>query len=558
VTSEPLAGAAETGAERPSSPAAGVANLADLVRVQARSRPDRTALVEGLDASRSCTWAELDERVERCAAGLAGRGLVAGQRVATCLANGIDLVVTILGALRAGLVVVPANPRSTTGELVRQLADSGSRLVVAEAATVTTVRAAVAGVAEALAGMGTDRAPAQGAPAVVVTDLPADPGESTLAELLEGGDPGPVVTPPDREHLAALLYTSGTSGTPRGAMLTHRALLANLDQVASIRPPVMQDDDVVLGLLPLFHVYGLSCVLGQVLNQGATIVLVDHFDPVATLAAVRPLGLTNLPLAPPVLTAWLHQPDLAEQLSGVRLVVSGAAPLDPEQVTEFQAAAGVPVSQGYGLTEAAPVVTSTLARPEGGPEVPSSPGSVGRALPGVELEVRDATGSDVVDDDPAQVWIRGDNLFSGYWPDGDSGPGEDGWYATGDIGILGPDGELFLVDRLRDLVIVSGFNVYPAEVEEVIASVPGVAEVAVIGVEDEHTGEQVVAYVVPDVGSDEATLLDAVRERCEVALARYKWPRRVDAVEALPHSANGKVAKGRLRAAARGEALGLA
>jgi long-chain acyl-CoA synthetase len=361
------------------------------------------------------------------------------------------------------------------------------------------------------------------------------------------------VTPHDRERLAALLYTSGTSGAPRGAMLTHRALLTNLEQVAAIDPPVMRQDDVVLGLLPLFHVYGLNCVLGQVLNQAATIVLVSTFDPVATLEAVPTLGLTNLPLAPPVLSAWVGQPDLAEKLRGVRLVISGAAPLDQEQIADFEAAGGVSVHQGYGLTEAAPVVTSTLTGPGGS----SPPGSVGGALPGIELEVRDSAGRRVTDDDPGQVWVRGDNLFSGYWPRGEDGPDAEGWYPTGDIGLLGSQGELVLVDRLRDLVIVSGFNVYPAEVEEVIGVVPGVSEVAVIGVQDDQTGEAVVAYVVPSSGTDEAVLLDAVQDRCEAQLARFKWPRRVELVPELPHSANGKIAKGRLRAAARGEDLGL-
>lgn len=183
-------------------------------------------------------------------------------------------------------------------------------------------------------------------------------------------------------------------------------------------------------------------------------------------------------------------------------------------------------------------------------------GSVGTPLPGIELQVRDSAGEPVSSDDPGQVWVRGDNLFSGYWPGGEDGPDADGWYATGDIGLLGREGELVLVDRLGDLVIVSGFNVYPAEVEVVVGAVPGVAEVAVIGVQDEHTGEAVVAYVVPVPGVGESDLLDSIRDRCETQLARFKWPR-IRLVAELPRSANGKVAKGRLRAAARADALGL-
>jgi len=548
VTRDQATDTGSTAALRSASPAAGAHNLADLVTVQATARPNGTAVIEGVEGTRSCTWAELDEQVDRFAAGLARMGLLAGQRVTLCQDTGIDLVVAYLGTLRAGLVAVPANPRGATGELVRQLVDSGSRVVVADVVTVETVRAAVTGVAETRAGTDTGSGP--GAPTVVVAGA-AGPGEWSFSELLLVGSS--VLTPPGRERLAALLYTSGTSGAPRGAMLTHRALLANLEQVAAIEPAAMHPDDVVLGLLPLFHVYGLNCVLGQVLNQGATIVLVSSFDPAASLRAVKALGMTNLPLAPPVLSAWLAQPDLADHLADVRLVISGAAPLDQEQLAEFERVAGVRVHQGYGLTEAAPVVTSTLIGPDGG----SSSGTVGGALAGIELQIRDAAGAPVREDDPGQVWVRGDNLFSGYWPDGADGPGVDGWYPTGDIGFLGDQGELVLVDRLRELVIVSGFNVYPAEVEDVIGGVPGVAEVAVIGTEDDQTGEAVLAYVVAAPGVDEPDLREAVRERCQERLARFKWPRRVSIVAELPHSANGKVAKGRLRAAARGEAIGL-
>jgi long-chain acyl-CoA synthetase len=234
------------------------------------------------------------------------------------------------------------------------------------------------------------------------------------------------------------------------------------------------------------------------------------------------------------------------------MAVSGAAPLDQEQVDGFEAASGIRVQQGYGLTEAAPVVTSTLTGPGGR----SPAGSVGGPLPGVEIDLRDAAGTTVVDHDPGQVWIRGDNLFSGYWPDGVDAPGPDGWYATGDIGVIGDEGELVLVDRLGDLVIVSGFNVYPAEVEDVIIGVPGVVEVAVIGMQDELTGEAVIAYVVAQP-VDEPSLREDIRRRCEASLARFKWPREVVLVDELPHSANGKIAKGRLRASARGETLGL-
>jgi long-chain acyl-CoA synthetase len=189
--------------------------------------------------------------------------------------------------------------------------------------------------------------------------------------------------------------------------------------------------------------------------------------------------------------------------------------------------------------------------------VPPRPGSVGRPLPGIELRLVEADGSDATGGDPAEVWVRGANLFSGYWPDGADGPRDDGWYPTGDIGYLDDDGDLTLVDRVRELVIVSGFNVYPAEVEVVVGELADVGEVAVVGLPDEQTGEAVVAFVVPGDGTDPAGLERRVLEHCSTRLARFKQPRRVVVVEGLPHSATGKVAKGRLRALARSEDLGL-
>jgi long-chain acyl-CoA synthetase len=529
------------------------ANVADLLRLRATAGPDEVALVEAYGTGRSATWADLERRVDACARALAELGLVTGNRVAITMINGIDFVTAYLAVLRAGLAAVPANPRAATGELMRTLADSGSLVVIGDETTATTVRSAVGGLADALRGADDELRARATVPRIVVAGGATVAGELGFDDLLTG-DGRPVVSPADGEALALLLYTSGTSGRPRGAMLSHRALLANIAQTAAIEPVPMRPDDVVLGLLPLFHVYGLNCVLGQVLAQGARLVLLDHFDADATLDLVADHKITNLPVAPPVIAAWAGREDVREKLSGVRFVLSGAAPLDADLAEEFESAARLTVHQGYGLTEAAPVVTSTLTAAEGS----AVPGSVGSAIPGVEIEVRDASGRPVAGDDPAQIWVRGDNLFSGYWPDGSDGPDAEGWYATGDIGVIAPEGDLVLVDRLRELVIVSGFNVYPTEVEEVIADVPGVAETAVIGTPDEETGESVQAFVVAvDPSASTEELIDAVRTRSEAELARFKWPKRITVVEGLPHSATGKVAKGRLRAQARRDALGL-
>ncbi len=210
-------------------------------------------------------------------------------------------------------------------------------------------------------------------------------------------------------------------------------------------------------------------------------------------------------------------------------------------MADFDRQTGIEVHQGYGLTEASPVVTSTLCSQR------LRPGSVGAALPGVELRLVDAAGRTPDGEDPGEIEVRGDNLFSGYWPDGRDGPDADGWWPTGDVGFLDPSGDLFLVDRVKELVIVSGFNVYPVEVEEVVAEVDGVAEVAVIGVPDELTGEAVVAYVRTQPGVAADAVAAAVRERCAQLLARFKRPTRVEVVGELPLTVTGKVQKGRLR-----------
>jgi long-chain acyl-CoA synthetase len=387
-------------------------------------------------------------------------------------------------------------------------------------------------------------------PRVVVVGATRLPGERSYDHLR--ADRARFVPPlQDPEKLACLLYTSGTSGRPRAAMLTHRALLANIAQVAEVEPPMMHGDDVVLGVLPLFHVYGLNAVLGGVIRHRAKLVLVERFDPQGTLDIIDDEACSVVPVAPPVFAYWREEPALAERLGPVRLVLSGSAPLAPELVEEFVARTGIPVHQGYGLTEASPVVTSTLCSAE-----PVAAASVGAALPGIDLRLVDDAGRTPEGEDPGEIQVRGANLFSGYWPDRADGPDDDGWWSTGDVGFLDADGDLFLVDRLKEMVIVSGFNVYPVEVEEVIREVDAVAEAAVIGVADEQTGEAVVAYVVaPGAAADAVEA--AVREHCETRLARFKRPSRVEVVDELPLTVTGKVQKGRLRGIERRRTLGL-
>ncbi|MFC7496671.1 MULTISPECIES: class I adenylate-forming enzyme family protein [unclassified Nocardioides] len=504
-----------------------IPDVADLVTSAAVESPDRLAVVEA--GGRSLTWAELDDEVGRIATGLTGAGVLGGHRVLIALGNRIEFVTTYLGVLRAQAVAVPVNPGSAVGELARMLDDSGSRMAVADASTVDAVRAAL----DTL----------DPSPHLVVV------GESSYDDL-RAGPARPVPPLQDPDKLAALLYTSGTSGRPRAAMLSHRALLANIEQCAQVEPPMIHGDDVVLGVLPLFHVYGLNAVLGSVLRRRAKLVLVERFDPQETLAIIDDEACSVVPIAPPVLAYWRSEPDLRERLGPVRLILSGSAPLSAEVMEDFTERSGVQVHQGYGLTEASPVVTSTLC------SAILQSGSVGAALPGVEIRLVDDDGRPPEGGDPGEISIRGANLFSGYWPDGAEGPDGDGWWPTGDVGFLDESGDLFLVDRLKELVIVSGFNVYPVEVEDVIEEVPGVVEAAVIGVDDEQTGEAVVAYVRAP-GADPDALEEAVRAHCVSRLARFKQPSRIEVVDELPRTITGKVQKGRLRGIERRRTLGL-
>ena len=529
------------------------ANLADLLSRAGASRPDTVAVVDATGEV-SLTWRELDDLASRLATGLERLGLVAGNRVALATANRVEFVALYFAVLRARLVAVPVNPRSATGELLRVVSDSGARLLVVDASTAESGRSVVAGVQEALAAsVATDRRPTgppRTAPRLLVLDVPVRDGETAYADLAEI-EASPVPELADPEALAVLLYTSGASGRPRAAMLTHRALLANVDQVARIEPAMVGPDDVLYGVLPLFHVYGLNAVLGAVVRQAARLVVVDGFDAERSLEQVQRHGVTIVPIAPAVLAYWRTVEDLRERLSGVRMLLSGSAPLAPELVEEFVERTGIEVHQGYGLTEAAPVVTSTI----GSSRVKR--GSVGVAIPGVSIRLVDETGHAPEGEDAGEIWVSGDNLFSGYWPDRAEAPVE-GWLATGDVGFLDHEGDLFLVDRLKELVIVSGFNVYPSEVEDVIEELEEVREVAVVGVPDQQTGEAVVAYVRPaDPSADPDDVRRAVEAECARRLARFKQPTRVEVVEALPRTVTGKVAKGRLRATLRRERLGL-
>jgi long-chain acyl-CoA synthetase len=481
--------------------------------------PEHAAVCE-TGTGRGLTYRQAEAAAQAQARRLADAGVEPGDRVALRLPTSVDFVVAFFGALRAGAIVVPLSPQVPGPELGKLLAHSGAKVVVQRDAD--------------------EELPAG------VTGLTPETDPDDAVEFADTGRAG--------EDIAVLSYTSGTTGPPRGVMLSHRALLANLEQISGVEG-VLEQDDRVLITIPLFHVYGLGPGLLQATSVGATAVLSERFEAQRTLddcAEQRVTSITGVPTMYAEFAA-LGPDELRRGLATVRHMTSGAAPLHPKTLTAIREATGLDVYEGYGLTECAPVVTSTLVT--GYPK----PGSVGRPLPGIELRLVDSDGTDQavpldpddVDDvfeaegETGLVSIRGANLFSGYWPDGDHGPDAEGWFRTGDVGYLDTDGDLHLVDRANDLVIVNGFNVFPREVEAVITELPEVAEAAVVGVVDERSGEAVKAFVVPAAGA--ALSEQQVVDHCAAHLAGYKVPHAVEFAESLPHSATGKLRRVRLR-----------
>ena len=496
-----------------------VRTVADLLSRAADEAPDEVGLV---DDSGRWTWRALDEHASAVAAGLHRAGLAPGDRLAVQLPSGLDFVSCYLGGLRAGLVVVPVNPAYTVAELIHVLRDSGAAMVI------TASAAPVEQAAERGESVGVVAATALGDLVGAAEDVPT-----------QDVDP---------EATAVLLYTSGTSGLPKGAMLSHRALLANLDQVGRIDPPLITSDDVAFTPLPFFHIFGLNAALGLALANRCRLVTMDRFDVDRAIRIAAAEQITVLLGAPAVFAALIAHPDVASALANVRLALSGSAPLPVDLVGRYKRA-GVALHEGYGLSETAPVVTTNAVDATGHSRVgrPTA-GSIGLPIPGVSVELRDADGTLVEEDDPGLLAVRGDNLFSGYWPDGHGGPDADGWFVTGDLAYADASGQLFLVGRETDMVLVNGFNVYPAEVESVLRRADGVGAVAVVGVPDEVTGEAVHAYVVPAGGHEvdaAAVLADAAR-----SLARFKLPREIEVVDSLPLTVTGKVKKWQLKTTA--------
>ena len=496
-------------------------NLASIVE----PHPDDAVAV--ISRGRSTTYGELRTQVAGLRGGLVGLGLEPGDRVGIIAANNWYFVVSYLAVLGAGCVAVPVNPTSPVPELTRELAAIGAKAVIAGPLAKETLT-------------GLDLAFLPDLKVVITSGESGVSGAFAIDDLV-ASKPIPIV---ERvaDDLAVLVFTSGTAGAPKAAMLTHGNLLANLEQCQAHPGRSQTADDVAFGVLPFFHIFGLNVVLGITFMAGASVLTVERFDPQSGIESILKHGVTVISGAPTMWAAWAALPGVApDAFNNVRLATSGAARLDPAVRKAMDDRYALELTEGYGLTEASPVVSS-------GHGLDAPVGSIGVPLPGVKVRLVDADGQEALVGDSGEIWVQGPNVFAGYWDDPEATAAAitpDGWLRTGDIAVVDDDGFLYLVDRAKDLIIVSGFNVFPAEVEEVIISHPAVERVAVIGVPHPHSGEAVKAYVVLQEGMSAEE--DELIAHCEAQMARYKCPQKVMFVDEIPQSFSGKVLRKLLR-----------
>ncbi|HLH79936.1 MAG TPA: long-chain fatty acid--CoA ligase [Chthonomonas sp.] len=509
--------------------------LRELLENGAQRLPERTALIF---RDQPITFAQLSEQTRRLAAGYAALGVEAGDRVALLLPNSPAFIMGYYAAAYLGAVSVPANPMLKPPELAYIWGDAGVKLVLTAEPLLPNVLEARKELPElhhivCLTGAS--------APASTSTPISPQsvPGLILFSDLLTHEPLSSAALPSvQEEDCAVILYTSGTTGHPKGAMLSHRNLTRNIEQVLG-RLQFTQEDRL-LTVLPLFHAFAGTVCMNLPMMVGASSVLLDSFSPGKVLESVARHRVTVLPAVPAMFYALLQlPPDPTLDLSSLRFLVSGGAPLPVAMLEALEKRFGVPVIEGDGPTECSPV---TSANPLEGPR---KPGSVGPPLPGVEIAIVDDEDRPLPTGEVGEIVVRGDNVMMGYLnqPEATREAMRNGWYHTGDLGRLDEDGYLYIVDRKKDMVITAGLNVYPREVEEVLITHPAVADVAVIGLPDALRGEEVVAVVVCKEGVSQEGLDRELIRHCRARLADYKVPRKVFFRDSLPRSSTGKVLK---------------
>ncbi|MGY0024786.1 4-coumarate--CoA ligase family protein [Streptomyces sp. cg35] len=501
----------------------------DAVLGGAAARGDAPALVDAV-AGTTITYAQLDQFHRRVAAGLAGAGVRKGDVVALHSPNTVAYPVAFYGATRAGASVTTVHPLATPEEFAKQLRDSAASWIV----TVTPLLEA----ARAAAGI------AGGVREIFVCDPPGDSGHRSLLDMLATDAPEPAVAIDPAEDVAALPYSSGTTGVPKGVMLTHRNIATNLAQLEPLIPT--HQGERVLAVLPFFHIYGLTALMNAPLRQGATVVVLPRFDLDTFLAAIEKHRIDALYVAPPIVLALAKHPAVeGYDLSSLRYIISAAAPLDADLAQACSRRLGLPpVGQAYGMTELSPGTHVVPLAAENPP-----PGTVGKLIASTEMRLLslDDPAKDAAPGEPGEILIRGPQVMKGYLGRPQATVDmidRDGWVHTGDVGEVDGDGWLFVVDRVKELIKYKGFQVAPAELEAVLLTHDGIADAAVIGVLDDDGNEIPKAFVVrADPALSETDVTAYVAER----VAPYKKIRRVAFIDGVPRAASGKILRRQLR-----------
>ena len=487
-------------------------NLASIVTETAARLPDSPAVRLG---ENELSFAALDELSGRVATLLREKGLQPGDRVGVMLPNVPQFPISYYGVLRAGGVVVPMNVLLKRREIAFYLEDSGAKLLLAWHGFA---------------------AEAEGGAADAGVDL-VEVEPQSFAALLAEHEPTPGLADTDEEDTAVILYTSGTTGKPKGAELTHLNLLRNAEISGSTMTEV-REGDVVLGSLPLFHSFGQTVSMNGSLRQGACLTLLPKFDPGDALATIQRDRVTHFQGVPTMYGALLHHPERESfDTSTLRSCVTGGASMPVEVLRGFEDAFEAIVLEGYGLSETSPVSSSNH------PDRERKPGSIGTPIEGVEMKVVDEDDNEVDQGEVGEIVIRGHNIMKGYWqrPDATEEAMRGGWFHSGDMARVDEEGYFYIVDRKKDLIIRGGYNVYPREVEEVLYEHPQIREAAVIGVPHDEWGEEIGAAIVLHEGEelDPEEVSDYVKER----IAAYKYPRIVWFLDELPKGPTGKILK---------------
>ncbi len=498
--------------------------------------PDRPAL---RFFGRTTTYRELLESVGRFAQGLVASGVRPGDRVALVLPNAPQMVIAYYGAMRAGALVVPTNPLYTPREFGVQMRDAEPKVVVALDLVVPRLKDEIGKALLVTTRIRDYLPPLLGFLQGLREKGPVMPRDSITLDRLLGSGAGSALPGPARaDDVAVLQYTGGTTGVPKAAMLSHRNLVANAVQAEAWMPSYQAGQERVLAVLPFFHVFGMTVALNLGILTGAEIDLVPRFNPEETAREVHRFKPTLFPGAPAMYQAVADSPHVERwNIRSIRYCISGSAPLPLELQERFERLTGGVLVEGYGLTEASPV---THCNPLGGER---RSGTVGRTFPDTLQRILDPEDPtrELPPGEVGELAVKGPQVMLGYWgqPAETAAVLQDGWLRTGDLGVIDEDGYCRIVDRKKDVIIVSGFNVYPREVEEVLLRHPGVREAVVVGVPDERRGQLVRAVVVP--WPDRRPTEEELRSYCRERLAGYKTPRQFELRDELPRTAIGKV-----------------